>query len=84
MNENFELQYEQLLKAIRAMTKREDITEDFTLMEMGIDSLNVIELILICQSIYKDASQPELLKFDEYTTLKELHHQLVSLSQVTF
>ncbi len=76
---NFQL--EKLIKETAMLLKKEDITESSTLLEMGIDSLNVIELILICQSIFPNSKNPELLKLDEYTTLKDLYEQLVTLSE---
>jgi acyl carrier protein len=43
--------------------------------ELGIDSLNVVELIVFCEQLY-GAIDPEALTITQYTTLEQLDQQL--------
>lgn len=43
--------------------------------ELGIDSLNVVELIVFCEQLY-GAIDPEALTITQYTTLAQLDQQL--------
>jgi acyl carrier protein len=79
MNDNSQV-LEQLVEDVSKWRERSDITQDSTLVEIGVDSLNVIELIMICESKYSNIKNPELIKFDEFTTLKSLHEQLLELA----
>ncbi len=49
---------------------------DAGLGELGIDSLNVVELMLACEQIYQADVSPEDLTIDQYTSLRELDRQL--------
>ena len=72
---------EQLVEEIKRILNKDSIDPDSTLAELGIDSLNVIELILACEQIYTRLANADELKFDEFTTLRDLHKQLIELSQ---
>ena len=50
---------------------------DTPMGELGVDSLNVVELVLVCEQLYTDSVDPERLQIDQYTSLRELHTQLV-------
>lgn len=75
---------EKLLDRLVADTKeilsKDEVGPDMTLTEIGIDSLNVVELIIVCEQIYDKVSNPDELKFDEFTTLRDMHKQLLELS----
>ena len=43
--------------------------------ELGIDSLNIVELIVFCEQLY-GAIDPEALNITQYTTLEQLDQQL--------
>jgi len=43
--------------------------------ELGIDSMNVVELIVFCEQLY-GAIDPETLNITQYTTLENLDQQL--------
>lgn len=77
---NVDEMLEQLVSETKDILNKEDISPDFTLTEIGIDSLNVIELIVACEQIYTKVTRPEELQFDEFTTLHDLHTQLIELS----
>lgn len=65
---------------VAQMLNKEQIDADTPLGELGIDSLNVVEVILICEQIYTDVSDPEALIFDEFTTLRDMDAQLLEAS----
>ncbi len=49
------------------------------LSEIGIDSLNIVEIIIACEEIYGDfAIDASELQFDEMTTLADMHNQMIS------
>ncbi len=65
---------------VAQMLNKEKIDVDTPLGELGIDSLNVVEIILICEQVYIDVSDPEALIFDEFTTLRDMDAQLLEAS----
>jgi len=65
---------------VAQMLNKEQIDADTPLGELGIDSLNVVEVILICEQVYTDVSDPEALIFDEFTTLRDMDAQLLEAS----
>ncbi len=71
----------ELASQVATMLNKEAVDPDATLSEIGIDSLNVVELILICEQLYPNMVDPQSLSFDEYTTLRELDRQLRTNSQ---
>ena len=48
--------------------------------ELGVDSLNIVELILIVEQLYPNVMDPDALTFDEHTTLAQMDEQLVESS----
>lgn len=78
--ENQEELLVQLIEEVKELSGIDNITGDSTLTEIGIDSLNIVELIVICEQLYPLLKNPEELSFDEFMTLKDLHNQLVKLS----
>mgnify|MGYP000256075126 CR=1 FL=1 len=65
---------------VAEMLNKDQIDADTPLGELGVDSLNVVEVILICEQIYTNASDPEALVFDEFTTLRDMDAQLLEAS----
>ncbi|MBV8753541.1 MAG: hypothetical protein JO328_11855 [Hyphomicrobiales bacterium] len=55
---------------------------DVPLSQLGVDSLNIVEMVIICQQIYVDVVNYEDIAIDENTTIRELDEQLNSLSVV--
>ena len=49
---------------------------DTPMGELGVDSLNVVELVLVCEQLYVGSVDPERLSIDQYTSLRELDSQL--------
>lgn len=52
---------------------------DVGLTELGVDSLNVVELVVFCEQLY-GAFDPEQLDLGGFTTLADLDGQLHTLS----
>ncbi len=53
----------------------ESVETNVGIGELGIDSLNVVELIVFCEQLY-GAIDPEALAITQYTTLEQLDQQL--------
>jgi acyl carrier protein len=53
----------------------ETVETDAGIGELGIDSLNIVELIVFCEQLY-GAIDPEALNITQYTTLQQLDTQL--------
>ncbi|MDR2031415.1 MAG: acyl carrier protein [Azoarcus sp.] len=53
---------------------------DLPLAQLGIDSLNVVELILVCQQVYPDVIDVSGINFDEHSTLREIDKCLLEAS----
>lgn len=69
-------QLTKLCSELKELLTIDEVDPDAPLGEVGIDSLNVIELILACEEIYEGVIDPEALEFDEFTTLRELDQRL--------
>jgi acyl carrier protein len=57
----------------------EDVDTDTGVGELGIDSLNVVELILVFEQLYQKPVDPDELHVDQFTTLRELDQQLLAM-----
>lgn len=71
-------QLQQLMSEVAELLNKDQVSADTSMMELGVDSMNVVELIMICEEIYPDLVDPDSLEFDEYTTLRQLDERLVS------
>ncbi|WP_095144266.1 phosphopantetheine-binding protein [Pseudomonas sp. Irchel s3a18] len=71
---------EALACGIKDMLALESVDLDLPLSQIGIDSLNVVELILICQQVYVNVFNFDEIDIDENTTLREIDEQMLSLS----
>jgi acyl carrier protein len=67
-----------LVREVARILNVESVDADTGLGELGIDSLNVVEIILACETIYGKVVDPEILKLDQYTTLNDLDEQIHS------
>jgi acyl carrier protein len=54
----------------------EAIDPDMPLGQLGIDSFNVVELIMVCQQLFPNMTDFENINFDEHSTLREVHQRL--------
>jgi len=53
---------------------------DAPLSMLGVDSMNIVEMVIICQQIYTHVTDYEDIDINEHTTLRELDDQMHSLS----
>lgn len=68
-----------LIKVTAEALKVDDVDPNVPLSEIGIDSLNVVEVIIACEEIYSDFQiDPSKLEFDEMTSLTDMHNQMIS------
>jgi acyl carrier protein len=77
------IQHPELLAQLVTVTaealKRDDVDPSVPLSEIGIDSLNIVEVIIACEEIYTDFQiDPSRLEFDELTSLTDMHNQMIS------
>lgn len=68
-----------LIKETQKILKREQVDADTSLLDLGVDSMNIVELIMACEQIYAGGIDPDALELDEYTTLRELDERLNAL-----
>ena len=68
---------QQLMNEVAELLNKDQVSADVSMMELGVDSMNVVELIMICEEIYPDLVDPDSLEFDEFTTLRQLDERLV-------
>lgn len=77
------VEHPQLLAELRKVTaeslKVDTVDPDVPLAEIGIDSLNIVEVIIACEEIYsRFRIDPSRLEFDEMTSLSDMHRQMIS------
>jgi len=77
------VQHNQLLEQLVAVTaealKTDTVDANVPLSEIGIDSLNIVEVIIACEEIYGDFQiDPSELEFDELTSLMDMHNQMIA------
>ena len=69
-----------LTTQVAQMLNKDEVDADTPIAELGVDSLNIVEVILICEQLYPGVMNPENLVFDEHTTLREMDSQLIENS----
>lgn len=69
-----------LAEEVARIVNSKSLDVDSGIGELGIDSLNVVELMLACEQIYQSEVSPEELTIDQYTSLRELDRQLTACS----
>lgn len=82
MNNELQSQLGELQIQIAQMLNKDEVCPDTPLGELGIDSLNIVEVILICEQLYTNVTDPEALTFDEFTTLRDMDAQLLEASEL--
>jgi len=65
---------------VAKMLNIERADPDTPLGQLGIDSLNVVELIMISQQIYTEIVDYEEYAFDEHSTLRDIDAHMLSCS----
>ncbi len=77
------VEHPELLAELRRVTaealKVDSVDPNIPLPELGIDSLNIVEVIIASEDIYrKFRIDPSNLEFDEMTSLMDMHRQMIS------
>ncbi|MGP8431873.1 phosphopantetheine-binding protein [Paraburkholderia fungorum] len=70
----------QLSDGVKTMLALDEIDLDVPLSQIGVDSLNVVEMIIICQQVYCNVVNYDDINIDENTTLREIDQQMTDLS----
>lgn len=78
MRKIISVKLKQLMTEVAELLNKDEVSADVSMMELGVDSMNVVELIMICEEIYPDLVDPDSLEFDEFTTLRQLDERLMS------
>ena len=74
---------DQLRKVAAEALQVDSVDADVPLAEIGIDSLNIVEVIIACEDIYSDFRiDPARLEFDEMTSLADMHNQMIAFERV--
>ncbi|MCU1727316.1 MULTISPECIES: phosphopantetheine-binding protein [Pseudomonas] len=81
------IEFPELLEQLQHITaeavKTETVDATVPLSEIGIDSLNIVEVIIGCEEIYSDFQiDPSRLEFDEMTSLLDIHNQMIAFEMV--
>lgn len=72
----------QLRDGVKEILGLDEVNVDVPMSQIGIDSLNVVEMIIVCQQVYTNVVNYEDISIDETTTLREINEQMQALSQV--
>jgi len=64
-----------LAREVAKILNVESVETQAGIGELGIDSLNVVELIVFCEQLYGSVD-PEALNITQYTTLEQLDEQM--------
>lgn len=70
---------EKLINETKTILGRDQVDADSSLLDLGVDSMNIVELIMVCEQVYEGGIDPDALELDEYTTLRELDERLSAL-----
>lgn len=68
-----------LAKELAKITDSELCRTDVSLAELGVDSINIIEMMVFCETLY-GAFDPEKIDINNFTTLADLDRQLTALT----
>lgn len=77
MTKTINANLQKLMNEVAELLNKDQVSADVSMMELGVDSMNVVELIMICEEIYPDLVDPDSLEFDEFTTLRQLDERLM-------
>ena len=73
----------ELVKVTVEALRAESVDPNVPLAEIGIDSLNIVEVIIACEEIYNEFQiDPSKLEFDEMTSLRDMHDQMIAFEKV--
>lgn len=70
---------DRLERTTAEVLRLECVDPDTGIVELGLDSVRVIELILLLEQVYGTSIQPERLSVDQSTTLRDIDRQMLEL-----
>jgi acyl carrier protein len=65
-----------LVAEVAKIAELDNVDPDIGLNELGVDSLKLVELVLVCDQLYAISLDPERLEINEFTTLRDLDRQM--------
>ncbi|HEX8584578.1 MAG TPA: acyl carrier protein [Allosphingosinicella sp.] len=65
-----------LVREVAKIAELDIVDPDVGLNELGVDSLKLVELVLVCDQLYGINLDPERLEITEFTTLRDLDKQM--------
>ncbi|HLL30338.1 MAG TPA: acyl carrier protein [Allosphingosinicella sp.] len=65
-----------LVREVAKIAELDSVDPDVGLNELGVDSLRLVELVLVCDQLYGINLDPERLEITEFTTLRDLDKQM--------
>lgn len=71
---------DQFAAEMKKLLGLKEIDVDAPMSQLGVDSMNIVEMVIICQQIYTQVANYEDINIDENTTLRELDEQMHALS----
>jgi acyl carrier protein len=71
----------QLTAHVQKALSLDVVSPDIAIGELGFDSMRVVELILICDQLYDTTINPESIELTQYTTLRDLDRQFLSMAR---
>ncbi|KQP41157.1 phosphopantetheine-binding protein [Pseudorhodoferax sp. Leaf274] len=71
---------EMLEAEVAKVLNQETINVDLAIGELGVDSMRVVELILICDQLYQAPLDPEALDINQFTTLRDMDRQFQDMA----
>lgn len=73
-------QLEQFAAEMEKLLALKSIDVDAPMSQLGVDSMNIVEMVIICQQIYTQVANYEDINIDENTSIRELDEQMQTLS----
>lgn len=70
---------EQFAEEMKKLLALKEIDVDAPMSQLGVDSMNIVEMVIICQQIYTQVANYEDINIDENTTIRELDEQMHAL-----
>lgn len=72
-------QFEALLSELAGILNVETLDPDAPLIEIGVDSINIVEIMLCCERIYGISTLGGEIQLDQYTTICDIDRQAKAL-----
>lgn len=69
-----------LSQEVAKILGQESIDPDIGVNELGVDSLKVVELMLVCDQLYPNKIDPTKITIDQFTTLRSLDQQFLGMA----